>query len=84
MQVQPSRDIQTGTSASNSFSTFYLQYPPKTISRPSQNLTNVQQFLNVNNNFPLVDTDVNGNTKADCTSWNLVLEFTPILESRRT
>jgi hypothetical protein len=72
-----SRDIQTGTSASNSYSTFYLQYPPKTISTPTTNQTSFQ-LININNNFPLVDTDVNGNLKTDCTPWNLVLEFTPI------
>ena len=77
-----SRDIQTGTSASNSFSTFYLQYPPKTITRPSNNQINVQ-LINVNNNLPLVDTDSAGVPKSDCTNWNLILEFMPIPESRK-
>lgn len=75
-----SRDIQTGTSASNSFSTFYLQYPPKTINKPIYDLTTIS-LININNGFPLVDTDSVGNIKTDCTPWNLILEFTPIMKS---
>ena len=78
-----SRDIQTGTSASNSFSTWYLQYQPKTIDRPTQKLVNVQ-LNNVNAPYyPLVDTDVNGVIKKDCTSWNMIIEFVPIENSKK-
>jgi hypothetical protein len=73
------RDIQTGTSTSNSFSAFYLQFPPKTVSRPNQNIITINLY-NLNNNFLLNDTDVNGKSLNDCTPWNIIIEFSPINE----
>jgi hypothetical protein len=74
------RDMASSTSTSNSFSTFYLQFAPKTISRPNQNLITFS-FYNLNNNFLLTDTDKTGNIKTDMSSWNLILEFIPVQSS---
>ena len=74
------RDIQTGTSTSNSFSAFYLQFPAKTVCRPNQNIINVRLYNNFNN-LLLLDTDSTGNTSSDCTNYSLILEFVPIPES---
>jgi hypothetical protein len=74
------RDIQTSTSTSNSFSTFYLDFPPKTINRPNQNLITISIF-NAFNNFLLVDTNKGGTVKTDMSNWNLILEFTPVQNS---
>jgi hypothetical protein len=72
------RDIQSTTSVSNSFSSFYLQFPPKTMVRPNQNFITVSLY-NLNNNFLLTDTTSSGVSLSDCTTWNLILEFTPIV-----
>ena len=56
---------------------FYLQFPPKTISRPSQNLTTISLY-NLNYNLPLIDTDTTGSALTDCTNWNIIIEFIPI------
>ena len=70
------RDIQTSTTSSNTLSCFYLQNPPKTISRPNQNIINIQ-VINSFNNVPLTDTT--GNSLAtDMTSWTMICEFIPI------
>ena len=74
------RDIQTGTSTSNSFSAFYLQFPSKTVCRPNQNVINVRLYNNFNN-LLLLDTDSTGNVLSDCTNYSLILEFVPIPES---
>lgn len=74
------RDIQTSTSTSNSFSTFYLDFPPKTINRPNQNLITISIF-NTFNNFLLVDTNKGGTVRTDMSNWNLILEFTPVQNS---
>jgi hypothetical protein len=71
------RDIQTTASNSNSFSAFYLQFPPKTISRPSQNLTTISLY-NLNYMLPLLDTDTTGSALTDCTNWNIIIEFIPV------
>jgi hypothetical protein len=78
------RDIQTGTTNSNSFSVFYLQFPPKTISRPTDSQITISLYnLNyLGYNILLYDTDTNGNTLTDCTPWNIILEFTPVLSSQ--
>ena len=72
------RDIQTGTSTSKSFSAFYLQFPPKSIVRPPQNLINFS-FYNLNNNFLLNDTSSTGVSLSDMTPWNIIIEFVPIV-----
>jgi hypothetical protein len=75
------RDIQTANTNSNSFSAFYLQFPPKTVSRPSNDQITI--FL-YNLNYPnvlLYDTDSAGTLLTDCTAWNIILEFTPVLSS---
>ena len=74
------RDLASTTSTSNSYSTFYLQFAPKTISRPNQNLVTFS-FYNLNNNFLLCDTDKTGIVKTDMTNWNLILEFIPVQSS---
>jgi hypothetical protein len=78
------RDIQTATTNSNSFSVFYLQFPPKTISRPTDNQMSISLYnLNyLGYNIPLYDTDSSGNLLTDCTPWNIILEFTPVLSSQ--
>ena len=74
------RDIQT---SSNSFSVFYLQFPPKTISRPTEQAVTVNLY-NVNfANRALADTDAFGNLSTDCTAWNIILEFIPVLSSKK-
>jgi hypothetical protein len=75
------RDIQSSSSTSNSFSTFYLQFPPKTMIRPSENFINISIY-NINNNILLTDSNISGYTYADMTSWNLILEFTPINDTQ--
>ena len=55
------RDTQTITSKSNTFSAFYCQYPPRTISRPINNLFIVSIFNNsVFQGGPTSYTNVNG------------------------
>jgi len=80
------RDIQTATTNSNSFSVFYLQFPPKTISRPTDNLITITLYnLNyLGYNILLYDTDTNGNKLSDSTPFNIILEFTPVLSSQNT
>lgn len=80
------RDIQTGTSSSNSFSAFYLQFPPKTISRPTEQQITLS-FYNLNYpNVLLVDTNTVGTPASsnDMTPWNIILEFTPVLSSQNS
>lgn len=75
------------SSLSNSYTCLFNDYPPKTISRPTQNIItvsiiNIGKQLGASNAY-LVDT--NGNAlNADMTPWNLVLEFTPIASSKNT
>jgi hypothetical protein len=81
------RDIQTSSSTSNFFSTFYMQSPPKTIQRPNQNLINIQIYNNsyvytngnLLNNQLLVNTDYFSNALSDMTNYFLILEFIPII-----
>jgi len=78
------RDIQTGNSSSNSFSTFYLQFAPKTISRPTDNQITLS-FYNLNYpNVFLTDTNTTGSQLSDMTGWNIILEFTPVLSSQNS
>ena len=78
------RDIQTGNSSSNSFSTFYLQFAPKTISRPTDNQITLG-FYNLNyTNVLLTDTNTVGSQLSDMTPWNIILEFTPVLSSQNS
>jgi hypothetical protein len=82
------RDIQTSTSSSNSYSTFYLQFPPKTMNRPNQNTMNLQ-ISNLNNGMLMTDTTIGSSTTSsgslplsDMTPYTLILEFTPNLSSK--
>ena len=77
------RDVQSTTSNSNNLSAFYLQSPPKTINRPNQNLINISIY-NITNNLLLVDTSQFTPTVllTDMTPWNMILEFTPIKDSK--
>jgi len=77
------RDIQTSTSSSNSFSVFYLQFPPKTISRPTEQAVTVNLFNLNYANRALADTDAFGNLSTDSTAWNIILEFIPVLSSKQ-
>ena len=74
------RDVQTATSSSNSFSSFYLQFAPKTMSRPNQNLITIS-ITNLNNNILLTDTNSLGGVLADMTSWNMIMSFYPVVDS---
>ena len=76
------RDIQTATTSSNSFSCFYLQFPPKTVARPTQNLVTISLY-NLNNGFLLTDTSSAGVPLTDCTPWNIILEFVPTYGSSK-
>ena len=78
------RDLQTATTNSNSFSVFYLQFPPKSVSRPTENTMSISLYnLNyLGYNIPLYDTDSSGNLLTDCTPWNIILEFNPVLSSQ--
>ena len=72
------RDPQGTTTSSNTLSCFYSQNCPKTINRPNQNILTIQIF---NSQTPLVyfcNTDASGNALADCTPYNLIMEFLPI------
>jgi len=76
------RDTQTSSSVTNYFSASYLDNPPKTITRPSNNVINVQIY-NIDTGKLLVDTsgsslanDMNG-------EWVMALEFIPIEDSKR-
>ena len=77
------RDVQSTTSNSNNLSAFYLQSPPKTINRPNQNLVSISIY-NITNNLLLVDTSQYTPTAllTDMTPWNMILEFTPIEDSK--
>jgi len=80
------RDVQISTSNSNCLSTFYMQNTPKTISRPNQNMINIQIYNNSNvftggllqQNQLLVNTDYFSNPLTDMTSYSLVLEIIPL------
>ena len=76
------RDIQITGSSSNSFSSFFYQYPGKTIFTPTQNSLNIKIYnpgpqLAVVNQL-LVNTSNTGVSTGDMTSWNMVMEFVPI------
>ena len=76
------RDIQASTTSSNSFSVFYLQFPPKTISRPTENQITISLYNLNYANIALYDTDASGNLLTDSTIWNIILEFVPVLSSK--
>ena len=77
------RDVQSTTSNSNSLAAFYLQSPPKTINRPNQNLITISIY-NITNGILLTDTSQFTPTALlpDMTPWNMILEFTPIEDSK--
>ena len=81
------RDMQTTASSSNSFATFFYQFPAKTIARPNQNNFNVRIYnagkQNNSYNQLLVDTDTNGVLQADMSVWSMVIEFIPTVNSER-
>jgi hypothetical protein len=63
-----------------------MQNPPKSISRPNQNLINIQMFNNSNvftngvltQNQLLVNTDYFSNPLTDMTSYSIIIEFIPL------
>ena len=60
----------------------HVENAPKTISRPNQNVINVQ-IRNCYNNLLFTDTDGDGLTlSADMSAWNMTIEFIPIPSSR--
>ena len=76
------RDIQISGTASNTLSCYYLYNPPKTISRPNQNLITVSIY-NQATGLLLTDTNSAGNALAsDMTSWTGCFEFIPIEGSK--
>ena len=81
------RDIQITGSSSNCFSSFFYQFPGKTIFTPTQNSLNIRVYnpglqVGVVNQL-LVNTLVNGTPIGDMTNWNMVLEFVPISQSQQ-
>jgi hypothetical protein len=72
-----SRDLQTSTTSSNTFSAFYNQNCGKIISRPTSNTVLITIFNNYNNSY-LVNTTSNGTPLTDMTGYLLMIEFTPI------
>lgn len=76
------RDIQTAGSSANTISCFYMQNPPKTVMRPSQNNINIQIFntYNTYNNL-LTTTDNAGTASSDMTPWSMIIEFIAIENS---
>ena len=65
----------------NIFSSFYLENVPKTISRPTQNQITISLYNLNYSNILLYDTDLSGNILTDCTPWNIIIEFIPILNA---
>jgi len=73
------RDIQTTGSSSNTLACYYLYNPPKTMTRPNQNLITILVYNNYFANTLLTDTNAGGTAlSADMTSWSMVMEFIPI------
>ena len=77
-----SRDIQSSTSTSNVLSCFYSQNAPKTISRPTTSIINVQVYNTHSNTLP-VNTDNSGSPLTDMTAYSMLIEFLPIDTSVR-
>lgn len=82
------RDMQTTTSSSNSFSSFFYQYPPKTILKPTQNSLNIKIYnialqANLSNQLLQNTISTGATLTGDMTSWNMVISFTPILASHQ-
>ena len=77
------RDVQTTTSISNYFSANYLQAPSKTMYRTTDNMITISIYNNTNN-LLLTDTSQYTTITAltDMTSWNMILEFSPIEDSK--
>ena len=71
------RDLQTASTSSNTFSAFFYQNTSKCIGRPQSNQLNVTIINNYTNGL-LYNTDINGNPTPDMTAWTLFLEFIPI------
>jgi len=82
------RDLLQQAPIYNTFSSPINQSPEKTISTPNQGNINIQLYntglQNYTFNQLLVSTDVGGIPETDCTGWNLILEFTPLLSSEIT
>jgi AAA15 family ATPase/GTPase len=75
-----SRDVQTTATNSNVLSSFYYQYPAKTMTRPRDNFMTVN-ITNMYSGVPLVTTDAAGAAQSDMTAWQMCLEFIPIHSS---
>jgi len=73
------RDPQSTTSVSNTLGCYYLYNPPRTISRPNQDVVNISIYNQYNNKL-LVDTAANGSASllSDMTAWTGYFEFVPI------
>ena len=72
-------DPQSTTTVSNTLGCYYLYNPPRTISRPNQDLVNISIY-NQYNNALLVDTNASGAATllSDMTAWTGYFEFVPI------
>lgn len=75
-----SRDLQTSTTSSNTFSAFYYQNCSRCIGRPMTNMLNIQIFNNYTNAL-LLNTTSNGQPLTDMTPYSLMIEFIPIENS---
>lgn len=81
------RDIQTSATVLSVFSCNEDDNPSKIISRPNQNNINIQ-IINPNiqeglYNELLVKTTQAGTLTSDMTPWNMILQFTPIVNTKR-
>lgn len=78
------RDIQSSTTTSNTFSAFFYQNVSKTITRPTNNQLNIQ-IINNATNGPLYNTDTSAQSipTTDMTAWVLYLEFIPVANETR-
>ena len=77
-----SRDLQTATTSSNTFSSFYYQNCSRCIGRPITNALNITIYNNYTN-LPLVNTTNNGTPLTDMTPYTLMIEFIPLENSER-
>jgi hypothetical protein len=74
------RDQKTSTTSSNILTSFYYQFPAKTMQRPSNNTFNVS-ITNMYTGVPFVNTDSGGTAQSDMTNWQMCMEFFPIESS---
>jgi hypothetical protein len=77
-----SRDLQTSTTSSNTFSSFYYQNCSRCIGRPMSNILSIQIFNNYTNAL-LLNTLSDGTPLTDMTPYTLMIEFIPLENSEK-